>query len=70
MKKLSKRKNAILDAIWLETTNGLGKDRRYVAKSYIGGTGWGVYDKTKELFLSDDLHELNENNFRELIAEA
>ena len=66
--KLTKEK--ILKIVFEETTNELGKDRRYIAKSYTGRSGWGVYDVVKGKFLSKEITELNEGNVRELISEA
>ena len=60
----------LLEIVFNETTNDLGKNRRYIAKSYNGGTGWGVYDVDKGEFLSKEITELNENNVRDLISEA
>ena len=71
LNKTMKSKNTdMLRAIFEETTNGLGADRRYIARSYTGKSGWGVYDVVKGEFLSKDLKELNESNFRDLITEV
>lgn len=61
------KKEDILKAIFIETTNDNGKNRRYIAKSYNGGSGWGVYDMAIGKFLSKEITELNEKNFRELM---
>ena len=63
-------KQNLLRIVFDETTNDLGKDRRYIAKSYTGKTGWGVYDVAKGQFLSKEITELNEGNVRELISEV
>lgn len=63
-------KQDLLRIVFDETTNDLGKDRRYIAKSYTGGTGWGVYDVVKGKFLSKEITELNKSNVRELISET
>lgn len=61
-------KDQILKTIFMETTNGQGQSRRYVAKAFNNqGHGWGVYDRIKGEYLPDDIAELNEDNFRESI---
>ncbi len=67
---MNPKKQELLKIVFEETTNGLGEERRYIAKSYTGGTGWGIYDVVKGEFLSKDIHELSENNVRDLISEA
>lgn len=68
---MNKTKKKLLDIVWKETTNGLGANRRYIAKSYgSGGTGWGVYDRVKGCYLSRNLDELNNYNIREEMREA
>jgi hypothetical protein len=70
MKSQTEGKKELLRIVFEETTNDLGKDRRYIAKSYTGGSGWGVYDVVKGEFLSKEITELNDRNVRELISDA
>lgn len=42
-----------LKIVWDETTNGSDPGRRYVAKSFHGGSGWGVFDRAEGKFLRD-----------------
>jgi len=40
-------------AVWENGLRGDRRNRRYVPKSFTGGTGWGVWDGREQRFLDD-----------------